>query len=153
MDREDTIEKEQAGEERARTQVLRAQETGTNYESTMETLRQAEQELPSFSGSYDDADLVIVNTCGFIDAAVEESLQAIGEALAENDKVIVTGCLGARPQRILEEFPQVLAITGPHAEAEVLDLVHRHLPKPHDPFTDLVPPQGLRLTPPHYAYL
>ena len=107
----------------------------------------------ALSPDYEGADLVIVNTCGFIDAAVEESLQAIGEALAENGKVIVTGCLGARPQRILEEFPQVLAITGPHAEAEVLDLVHRHLPKPHDPFTDLVPPQGLRLTPPHYAYL
>ena len=107
----------------------------------------------ALSPDYEGADLVIVNTCGFIDAAVEESLQAIGEALAENGKVIVTGCLGARPQRILEEFPQVLAITGPHAEAEVLDLVHRHLPKLHDPFTDLVPPQGLRLTPPHYAYL
>lgn len=107
----------------------------------------------ALSPDYEGADLVIVNTCGFIDAAVEESLQAIGEALAENGKVIVTGCLGARPQRILEEFPQVLAITGPHAEAEVLDLVHRHLPKPHDPFTDLVPPQGLRLTPSHYAYL
>ncbi len=107
----------------------------------------------ALSSDYEGADLVIVNTCGFIDAAVEESLQAIGEALAENGKVIVTGCLGARPQRILEEFPQVLAITGPHADGEVLDLVHRHLPKPHDPFTDLVPPQGLRLTPPHYAYL
>jgi len=107
----------------------------------------------ALSPDYEGADLVIVNTCGFIDAAVEESLQAIGEALAENGKVIVTGCLGARPQRILEEFPQVLAITGPHADGEVLDLVHRHLPKPHDPFTDLVPPQGLRLTPPHYAYL
>ncbi|MBI5780221.1 MAG: 30S ribosomal protein S12 methylthiotransferase RimO [Rhodocyclales bacterium] len=107
----------------------------------------------ALSPDYEGADLVIVNTCGFIDAAVEESLQAIGEALAENGKVIVTGCLGARPQRILEEFPQVLAITGPHADAEVLELVHRHLPKPHDPFSDLVPPQGLRLTPPHYAYL
>lgn len=107
----------------------------------------------AFSGNYQGADLVIVNTCGFIDAAVEESLDAIGEALAENGKVIVTGCLGARPQTILDAHPEVLAITGPHALEEVMALVHAHLPKPHDPFTDLVPPQGLRLTPAHYAYL
>ncbi len=105
------------------------------------------------SGSYDDADLVIVNTCGFIDAAVEESLDAIGEALAENGKVIVTGCLGAKSDVILAAHPQVLAVTGPHATQEVMQAVHAHLPKAHDPFVDLVPPQGIRLTPPHYAYL
>ncbi|MDQ8020831.1 MAG: 30S ribosomal protein S12 methylthiotransferase RimO [Moraxellaceae bacterium] len=108
---------------------------------------------------YDGADLVIVNTCGFIDAAVEESLDAIGEALKENGKVIVTGCLGARKdavtgQGVVEQVhPKVLAVTGPHATEEVMTAVHTHLPKPHDPFTDLVPPQGVRLTPDHYAYL
>ncbi|MDR1424199.1 MAG: 30S ribosomal protein S12 methylthiotransferase RimO [Azoarcus sp.] len=105
------------------------------------------------TGSYDDADLVVVNTCGFIGAAVEESLDAIGEALAENGKVIVTGCLGARAGVVLDTHPNVLAVTGPHADGEVLEAVHRHLPRPHDPFADLVPPQGVRLTPPHYAYL
>ncbi|NMG14401.1 30S ribosomal protein S12 methylthiotransferase RimO [Aromatoleum bremense] len=105
------------------------------------------------SGSYDDADIVVVNTCGFIDAAVEESLDAIGEALAENGKVIVTGCLGARDDVILAAHPQVLAVTGPHATDAVMKAVHQHLPKPHDPFTDLIPPQGIRLTPAHYAYL
>ncbi|BAL25428.1 30S ribosomal protein S12 methylthiotransferase RimO [Azoarcus sp. KH32C] len=105
------------------------------------------------SGSYDDADLVVVNTCGFIDAAVEESLDAIGEALAENGKVIVTGCLGAKDDVVLAAHPQVLAVTGPHATDAVMKAVHQHLPKPHDPFTDLVPPQGIRLTPGHYAYL
>ena len=106
--------------------------------------------------TYDDADVVVVNTCGFIDAAVEESLDAIGEALAENGKVIVTGCMGAegpKRQQVLAAHPQVLAVTGPHATEEVMDAVHRHLPKPHDPFSDLVPPQGIRLTPSHYAYL
>ncbi|WP_114649834.1 30S ribosomal protein S12 methylthiotransferase RimO [Pseudothauera hydrothermalis] len=103
--------------------------------------------------SYDDADLVVVNTCGFIDAAVEESLDAIGEALAENGKVIVTGCLGAKDDVVLAAHPQVLAVTGPHATEAVMQAVHRHLPKPHDPFVDLVPAQGVRLTPPHYAYL
>jgi ribosomal protein S12 methylthiotransferase len=106
--------------------------------------------------TYDDADVVVVNTCGFIDAAVEESLDAIGEALAENGKVIVTGCMGAegpKRQQVLSAHPQVLAVTGPHATEEVMDAVHRHLPKPHDPFSDLVPPQGIRLTPSHYAYL
>ena len=107
----------------------------------------------SITGSYDDADLVVVNTCGFIDAAVEESLDAIGEALNENGKVIVTGCLGAKDDVILAAHPQVLAVTGPHATEEVMHAVHKHLPKPHDPFTDLVPPQGIRLTPQHYAYL
>ncbi|HWQ38675.1 MAG TPA: 30S ribosomal protein S12 methylthiotransferase RimO [Burkholderiales bacterium] len=103
--------------------------------------------------SYQEADLVVVNTCGFIDAAVEESLDAIGEAIAENGKVIVTGCLGARGDLVRRSYPQVLAVTGPQATAEVLQAVHNHLPKPHDPFVDLVPPQGVRLTPRHYAYL
>jgi ribosomal protein S12 methylthiotransferase len=107
---------------------------------------------------YDGADLVIVNTCGFIDAAVEESLDAIGEALAENGRVIVTGCLGAKKDAagrgIVEQVhPKVLAVTGPHAADEVMSVVHQHLPMPHDPFIDLVPPQGVRLTPDHYAYL
>src|SRR4051812_38599624 len=105
------------------------------------------------SGSYRDADLVVVNTCGFIDAAVEESLDAIGEALAENGKVIVTGCLGAKGDVVRQAHPSVLAGTGPHALEEVMDAVHKHLPKPHDPYVDLVPPQGIRLTPKHYAYL
>lgn len=107
---------------------------------------------------YSGADLVVVNTCGFIDSAVEESLSAIGEALAENGKVIVTGCLGARKNAdgsdlILSIHPKVLAVTGPHATAEVMQAIHEHLPKPHDPFTDLVPPTGIKLTPKHYAYL
>jgi ribosomal protein S12 methylthiotransferase len=103
--------------------------------------------------SYDDADLVVVNTCGFIDSAVDESLEAIGEALRENGKVVVTGCLGARESLIKSAHPSVLAVTGPHATEEVMAVVHDHLPKPHDPFTDLVPPGGLKLTPRHYAYL
>jgi ribosomal protein S12 methylthiotransferase len=107
---------------------------------------------------YSGADLVIVNTCGFIDSAVEESLSAIGEALAENGKVIVTGCLGARKNAdgsdlIQSIHPKVLAVTGPHATDEVMQAIHLHLPKPHDPFTDLVPPIGVKLTPKHYAYL
>ncbi len=107
----------------------------------------------AMSPSYDGADLVVVNTCGFIDAAVEESLEAIGEALAENGRVIVTGCLGANAERIREAHPSVLAITGPHDAPGVVDAVHAHLPAPHDPFTSLVPPQGIKLTPRHYAYL
>ena len=103
--------------------------------------------------SYDKADLVVVNTCGFIDAAVDESLDAIGEALEQNGRVIVTGCLGARPERILERHPNVLKVTGPHAYADVMAAVHEHLPPRHDPFVDLVPAQGVRLTPRHYAYL
>jgi len=94
-----------------------------------------------------------VNTCGFIDAAVEESLGAIGEALAKNGKVVVTGCLGARQEIIRKAHPSVLAVTGPHDTPAVMDAVHAHLPRPHDPYTDLVPPQGIRLTPRHYAYL
>ncbi|OYY93865.1 MAG: ribosomal protein S12 methylthiotransferase [Hydrogenophilales bacterium 28-61-23] len=103
--------------------------------------------------TYKDADLVVVNTCGFIDAAVEESLDAIGEALRENGKVLVTGCLGAREDVVMDAHPQVLAITGPHATEEVMRHVHAHLPKPHDPFADLIPPGGMKLTPRHYAYL
>src|SRR5262245_52871037 len=109
----------------------------------------------AISPTYDGADLVVVNTCGFIDAAVAESLDAIGEALNENGKVIVTGCLGARNEGafVRDAHPSVLAVTGPHATAEVMAAVHRHLPKLHDPFADLVPPQGIKLTPQHYAYL
>lgn len=104
-------------------------------------------------GDYAGADLVVVNTCGFIDSAVEESLDAIGEALRENGKVIVTGCLGAREGIVETAHPDVLAVTGPHALEEVMSVVHSHLPMPHDPYTDLVPPQGVRITPKHYAYL
>ena len=102
---------------------------------------------------YEDADLVVVNTCGFIDAAVEESLDAIGEALHENGKVIVTGCLGAKGDIVKQAHPSVLAVTGPHATDEVMQAIHAQLPAEHDPFLDLVPPQGIRLTPRHYAYL
>jgi len=110
------------------------------------------------SKDYSGADLVVVNTCGFIDSAVEESLSAIGEALAENGRVIVTGCLGARKNAdgsdlIQSIHPKVLAVTGPHATAEVMQAIHQYLPKPHDPFTDLLPPIGVKLTPKHYAYL
>lgn len=103
--------------------------------------------------SYANADLVIVNTCGFIDSAVEESLGAIGEALNENGKVIVTGCLGAKNGVIETKYPDILGVTGPHSAAQVMDLVHQNLEKPHDPFTDLVPDTGVKLTPKHYAYL
>src|SRR4030065_281505 len=105
------------------------------------------------SPSYADSDLVVVNTCGFIDSAVEESLEAIGEALAENGKVIVTGCLGAKGDVVRQAHPKVLAVTGPHATDEVMSVVDQHLPKPHDPHMDLVPAQGIRLTPRHYAYV
>ena len=108
--------------------------------------------------NYAGADLVVVNTCGFIDSAVEESLDAIAEALAENGKVIVTGCLGAKSgdgggNLIKQIHPKVLAVTGPHAKDEVMRHVHAHLPQPHDPFIDLVPAAGIKLTPKHYAYL
>ena len=120
-------------------------------------LTQLRAEGYATSATYRDADLVIVNTCGFIDAAVQESLDAIGEALAENGKVIVTGCLGAKSSGgenlVAKAHPKVLAVTGPHATDEVLGHVHAHLPKPHDPYTDLVPPAGIKLTPKHYAYL
>jgi ribosomal protein S12 methylthiotransferase len=103
--------------------------------------------------SYTDADLVVVNTCGFIDSAVEESLDAIGEAIAENGKVIVTGCLGARADEVLAAHPQVLSVSGPQAYEQVMGAVHEHLPPPADPFTALLPPGGIKLTPRHYAYL
>jgi ribosomal protein S12 methylthiotransferase len=103
--------------------------------------------------SYQEADLVVVNTCGFIDSAVAESLEAIGEAIQENGKVIVTGCLGAKGDIVQKTHPKVLAVTGPHATDEVMEAVHRHLPRLHDPYVDLVPPQGVRLTPQHFAYL
>ena len=103
--------------------------------------------------SYDSADVVVVNTCGFIDAAVAESLDAIGEALEENGKVIVTGCLGKRAELIRETHPDVLSISGPQDYASVMGAVHKALPPKHDPFLDLVPPQGIKLTPKHYAYL
>src|SRR5499433_3083558 len=121
-------------------------------------LTQLRAEGYATSKSYAGADLVIVNTCGFIDAAVQESLDAIGDALAENGRVIVTGCLGARQAEgggsfVRQMHPKVLAVTGPHATQEVMDAVHTHLPKPHDPFVDLVPSVGVKLTPKHYAYL
>lgn len=105
------------------------------------------------SNSYRDADVVVVNTCGFIDSSVEESLDAIGEALSENGRVIVTGCLGAKGDIVKQAHPSVLAVTGPHATEEVMAAVHAQLPKPHDPYSDLIPAQGVRLTPSHYAYL
>jgi ribosomal protein S12 methylthiotransferase len=120
-------------------------------------LTQLRAEGYDISPSYADADLVVVNTCGFIDSAVAESLDAIGEALRENGRVIVTGCLGAKTDGgenlVAKMHPKVLAVTGPHATDEVMAQVHAHLPKPHDPFTDLVPPAGIKLTPRHYAYL
>ena len=116
-------------------------------------LTQLRAEGYALSDSYQGADLVVVNTCGFIDEAVAESLQAIGEALDENGRVIVTGCLGADAERVLAAYPQVLAVTGPHQYEAVMEAVHAHLPPPHDPWSSLVPPAGLRLTPRHYAYL
>ena len=123
-------------------------------------LTQLSAEGYATSKSFAGADLVIVNTCGFIDEAVKESLDTIGEALAENGRVIVTGCLGAKAaddgsgaNLVRQIHPKVLAVTGPHATQEVMDAVHLHLPKPHDPFVDLVPSQGIKLTPRHYAYL
>ena len=116
-------------------------------------LTQLRAEGYTVAPDYDSADVVVVNTCGFIDSAIDESLDAIGEAIEQNGKVIVTGCLGANPQRILDRHPRVLKVTGPHAYDDVLAAVHQHLPPKHDPFVDLVPPQGIRLTPRHYAYL
>ncbi|HXM82529.1 MAG TPA: 30S ribosomal protein S12 methylthiotransferase RimO [Burkholderiales bacterium] len=120
-------------------------------------LTQLRAEGYATSKTYADADLVIVNTCGFIDAAVEESLATIGEALAENGKVVVTGCLGAKQGVVKSAHPAVLAVTGPHDTQSVLEAVHEHLPKPHDPHADLIPPSfssiGIKLTPKHYAYL
>jgi ribosomal protein S12 methylthiotransferase len=116
-------------------------------------LTQLRAEGYAVAPTYGGADLVIVNTCGFVDDAVDESLEAIGEALRENGRVIVTGCLGAKGRVVADAHPSVLAVTGPQALDEVMAAVHAHLPKPHDPFVDLVPPQGVRLTPRHYAYL
>ena len=103
--------------------------------------------------SYQDAGVVVINTCGFIDSAVKESLDTIKEAMAENGRVIVTGCLGAKADIIKEACPDVLHISGAHAYEEVVNAVHQHLPPPTDPFTQLIPPQGIKLTPRHYAYL
>jgi len=121
-------------------------------------LTQLKVEGYNVSASYEGADLIVVNTCGFIDSAVQESLDAIGEAMHANGKVIVTGCLGAKngnegKELITSLHPKVLAVTGPHATEEVMQAVHIHLPKPHDPFIDLVPDHGVKLTPKHYAYL
>jgi ribosomal protein S12 methylthiotransferase len=116
-------------------------------------LTQLRAEGYAISGSYAEADIVVVNTCGFIDSAVQESLEAIGEALDENGKVIVTGCLGANADKVLSQYPNVLAVTGAHAYEAVMQSVHQHLPPLHDPYQDLIPPQGVRLTPRHYAYL
>ena len=123
---------------------------GSDAERILTQLRAEGYEI---SGTYEDADLVVVNTCGFIDSAVEESLDAVGEAINKNGKVIVTGCLGAKSGVVQAAHPSVLAVTGPHALEEVMTAVHANLPKPHDPYVDLVPPQGVRLTPSHYAYL
>ncbi|MDX2123458.1 MAG: 30S ribosomal protein S12 methylthiotransferase RimO [Aeromonas hydrophila] len=126
----------------------------TNLVESERILTQLRTEGYDVVPSYDDAEVVVVNTCGFIDSAVQESLEAIGEALAENGKVIVTGCLGAKENQIREIHPKVLEITGPHAYEEVLGHVHKYVEKPtHNPFTSLVPAQGVKLTPRHYAYL
>ena len=123
---------------------------GSDAERILTQLRAEGYEI---SGTYEESDLVVVNTCGFIDSAVEESLDAIGEAINKNGKVIVTGCLGAKSGVVQTAHPSVLAVTGPHALEEVMTAVHANLPKPHDPYVDLVPAQGVRLTPNHYAYL
>ena len=116
-------------------------------------LTQLKTEGYGITPEYADADVVVINTCGFIDSAVEESLDAIGEAIRENGKVIVTGCLGAESDKVLAAHPEVLAVTGPHAYEAVMGAVHEQLKPPHDPYLDLVPPQGIKLTPKHYAYL
>ena len=116
-------------------------------------ITQLKAEGYEISADYDGADVVVVNTCGFLDSARAESLEAIGEALSENGKVIVTGCLGATPDLILEQYPSVLAVTGPHRYEQVMQAVHDVVPPRHDPFVDLVPAAGVKLTPRHYAYL
>ena len=118
-----------------------------------QVLTQLRAEGYDIVAGYDEADLVIINTCGFIDSAVEESLDTIDTAVRENGRVIVTGCLGARSELVREKFPDLLAVTGPQAKNEVMQAVHKHLPAAHDPFFDLVPRQGIKLTPDHYAYL
>ncbi len=116
-------------------------------------LTQMRAEGYEISNSYDNADLVVVNTCGFIDSAIAESMDVINEAMDENGKVIVTGCLGKESDMITDAFPGVLAVTGPHAYEEVMTALHDHCPAPHDPHMDLLPPQGVKLTPKHFAYL
>jgi ribosomal protein S12 methylthiotransferase len=118
-----------------------------------QVITQLRAEGYAIEADFELADMVIVNTCGFIDSAVEESLESIDEALQQNGQVIVTGCLGARADLIRERFPSLLAVTGPQARDEVMQAVRQHFPAPHDPFFDLVPKQGVRLTPRHYAYL
>lgn len=148
-------------EERANTQKINGTRIGfislgcpKNLVDSERILTQLRTEGYDVVPTYNDADLVIVNTCGFIDSAVQESLDTIGEALAENGKVIVTGCLGIKEDEIREVHPNVLAITGPHAYEEVVNQVHEHLPQPtHDPYLNLVPDIGVKLTPRHYAYL
>ncbi len=120
---------------------------------TERILTQLRSEGYQLSPSYEDANVVIVNTCGFLDSAKKESLEAIGEAMDANGRVIVTGCMGAEPEQITKEFPKVLAVTGPQQYEAVVGAVHKAAPAPHDPFVDLVPPQGIKLTPRHYAYL
>jgi ribosomal protein S12 methylthiotransferase len=116
-------------------------------------LTQLKTEGYEISDDYNDSELVVINTCGFIDSAIEESLSTIGEAMKANGKVIVTGCLGANKEKILDKYPNVLGVTGPQAYEEVLNSVHQHAPPSHNPHIDLVPPQGVKLTPRHYAYL
>jgi ribosomal protein S12 methylthiotransferase len=120
---------------------------------TERILTQLRSEGYQLSPSYEDANVVIVNTCGFLDSAKKESLEAIGEAMDANGRVIVTGCMGAEPEQITKEFPKVLAVTGPQQYEAVVAAVHKAAPAPHDPYVDLVPPQGIKLTPRHYAYL
>ncbi len=120
---------------------------------TERILTQLRSEGYQLSPQYEDADVVIVNTCGFLDSAKKESLEAIGEAMDANGRVIVTGCMGAEPESITKEFPKVLAVTGPQQYEEVMTAVHAAAPAAHEPFVDLVPPQGIKLTPRHYAYL
>ncbi len=116
-------------------------------------LTQLRTEGYEIAPDYDEANVVVINTCGFIDSAVKESLDTIGEAIKENGKVIVTGCLGAESDKVLNAHPEVLAVTGPHAYEEVMTAIHEQIQAPHDPYLDLVPPQGIKLTPKHYAYL
>ncbi|MGE4596814.1 MAG: 30S ribosomal protein S12 methylthiotransferase RimO [Methylophilaceae bacterium] len=120
---------------------------------TEKVLSQVRAEGYDIAGNYKDAELVIVNTCGFIDSAIEESLSAIDEAIQQNGNVIVMGCLGEKKEIIQSRFNNLLAVTGSEAFSEVMDAVHKHVPKPHDPYLDLIPPQGVRLTPKHYGYI
>ncbi len=145
-----TITPHQSNQPKVGFVSLGCPKAGSDAERILTQLRAEGYEI---SASYEDSDLVVVNTCGFIDSAVQESLDAIGEAINKNGKVIVTGCLGAKKGVVEAAHPSVLAVTGPHALEEVMTHVHANLPKLHEPFIDLVPPQGIRLTPSHYAYL